>query len=225
MTDDLAGFENVPFDPASMPTSSLGITKAVWYRRPWVLATLSLVVIVAISVVIDLPRPITKAQDRASQNASIKEINADLAKCAFAVKESFNFYNMDVSGKLTSSDLAQIPKLLNDDETACSFASEPVYDLTNNIQVDDTKAGKHIDRMLSVVERWITDYALASIRDIQYLFNRPGDAKTIRSLGIQEQQLASERIKALNDVSQAHSVLGRPLYALKIPSLPHLNGT
>jgi len=27
--------------------------------------------------------------------------------------------------------------------------------------------------MLSVVERWITDYALASIRDIQYLFNHP----------------------------------------------------
>ena len=60
MTDDLSGFEQVPFDPASMPTSSLGITKAVWYRRPWVLASLSLVVIIAISVVIDLPRPITQ---------------------------------------------------------------------------------------------------------------------------------------------------------------------
>ena len=90
MTDDLPGFENVPFDPASMPMSSLGITKAVWYRRPWVLASLALVVIVAISVVIDLPRPITPAQDQASQNASIKEINTDLADCAFAVKESFS---------------------------------------------------------------------------------------------------------------------------------------
>jgi hypothetical protein len=79
--------------------------------------------------------------------------------------------------------------------------------------------------MLSVVERWITDYALASIRDIQYLFNHPGDAKTIRHLGIQEQQLASERIKALDDLSQADSVLGLKLYALKIPSLRHLNGT
>jgi len=72
VTDDLSGFENVPFDPASMPTSSLGIAKAVWYRRPWVLATLALIVIVAVSVVIDLPRPITKSQDAASQNASIK---------------------------------------------------------------------------------------------------------------------------------------------------------
>jgi hypothetical protein len=225
VTDDLSGFENVPFDPASMPTSSLGITKAVWYRRPWVLATLALIVIVAISVVIDLPRPISKAQDEASQNASIKEINSDLADCAFAVKESFSFYNMDVSGKLTSSDMAQIPTLLTGDETACSFASEPVYDLTNNLQIDDTKAGIHIDHMLSAVERWITDLALASIRDIQYLFNHPGDAQTIRHLASQEQQLAVERSTALHDEAQANRALGRTLVSLKIPSLQHLKGT
>ena len=225
MTDDLSGFEDVPFDPASMPTSSLGISKAVWYRRPWVLATLALIVVIAISVVIDLPRPITKAQDVASQNASIKEINTDLAECAFAVKESFSFYNEEVSGKLTPSDLALVPTLLTGDETACSFASEPVYDLTNNIQVDDTKSGKHIDRMLSVVERWITDDALASIRDIQYLFNHPGDAQTIRHLASQELQLASERAKALNDEAQADSAIGQQLIALKIPQLEHLKGT
>jgi len=225
VTDDLSGFEQVPFDPASMPTSSLGITKAVWYRRPWVLATLSLIVIIAISVVIDLPRPITKAQDQSSQNASIKEINTDLADCAFAVKESFSFYNMDVNGKLTSSDLAQVPTLLTGDETACSFASEPIYDLTNNLQVDDTKSGKNIDHMLSVVEQWITDYALASIRDIQYLFDHPGDAQTIRHLANQEQQLANDRTKALADETLAVRALGRPLIKLKIPSLVHLKGT
>lgn len=226
MTDEeLSNFEKVPFDPASMATSSLGIAKAVWYRRPWVIATLSLVLIVAISVVIDLPRPITKAQDAASQNASIKEINTDLAECSYAVKESFHIYNMNVNGKLTSSDLAQVPKLLNDDETACSFASQPVYDLTNNLQVADTTAGKHIDRMLSVVERWITDFALASIRDIQYLFKHPGDSTTIRHLGNQELQLSAQRAKALNDEAEADHVLNLNLHALKIPLLPHLIGT
>jgi hypothetical protein len=225
VTDDLSGFEDVAFDPATMPTSSLGITKAVWHRRPWVLASLSLVVIVAVSVVIDLPHRITPAQDQASQNASVKEINTDLAPCAFAVKESFSFYNMDVSRKLTSSDRAQIPTLLTGDETACSFASEPVYDLTNNLQVDDTKSGKHIDRMLSAVERWITDYGLASIRDIQYLFNHPGDAQTIRHLASQERQLAIESTTALRDEVQATRALGRTLIALKIPSLRHLKGT
>jgi hypothetical protein len=225
VTDDLPGFEQVPFDPASMPTSSLGLAKAVWYRRPWVIATLSLVVIVAVSVVIDLPRPITKAQDAASQNASLKEINTDLAECAFAAKESFHIYNMDVSGKLTTSDLAQVPKLLTDDETACSFASEPVFDLTNNLQVTDTTAGKHIDVMKSVVQNWMTDYALASIRDIQYLFTHPGNASTIRHLASQERQLVAARENALNDEALADQVLDRSLHALKIPVLPHLIGT
>jgi len=224
MTDDLSGFEQVPFDPASMPTSSLGITKAVWYRRPWILAALALLVIVAISVVIDLPRPITKSQDVASQDASIKEINTDLADCAFAVKESFHIYNLNVAGDLTKSDFAQVPTLLTGDETACSFASEPVFDLTNNLQVQDTAGGKHIDRMLSVVEHWITDNALAAIKDIQYLFNHPGDAATIRHLGYQERQLAADRVKALYDEAQAQQVLGK-LYTLKMPTLPHLRGT
>jgi hypothetical protein len=225
VTDDFSDFEKVPFDPASMPTSSLGITKAVWYRRPWVLAALSLFLIVAISVVIDLPRPITGSQDKASQNASVKEMNTDLAPCAFAVKESFHIYNLDVTGKLSKSDLAEVPTLLTGDETACSFASEPVFDLTNNLQVDDTASGKHIDTMLTVLERWMTDFALASIKDIQYLFNHPGDAKTIHHLGVQEVQLAAERTLALDDEAQAEQVLGQKLYALKIPSLPHLSGT
>jgi hypothetical protein len=225
VTDDFSDFETVPFDPASMPTSSLGITKAVWYRRPWVLATLALIVIVAISVVIDLPRPITKAQDVATQNATIKEINADLADCAFAVKESFHIYNLDVEGKLSASDKAQVPILLTGDETACSFASEPVYDLTNNIQVQDTAAGRHIDRMLSVVEHWITDNALAAIKDIQYLFNHPGDAGTISHLGYQERQLASVRLQALKDETLADNVLRLHLDNVHIPKLAHLTGT
>ncbi len=210
-----------------MPTSSLGITKAVWYRRPWVIATISLVLIVAVSVVSDLPRPITQNQDAASQNASIKEINTDLAECAFAVKESFHIYNMNVNGKLTSSDLGQVPKLLNDDETACSFASEPVYDLTNNLQVQDTKAGKHIDRLKSAVQTWMTDYALASIRDIQYLFKHPGDSSTIRHLGDQELKLSAQRALALSDEVKADDALKlqHGLIAIKIPKLPHLVGT
>jgi hypothetical protein len=225
MTDDLSRFEEVPFDPASMPMSSLGIAKAVWYRRPWVLATLALIVIVAISVATDIPRHITKAQDRATQNASIKQINADLAECAFAAQESFHIYNMNVAGHLTSSDLAQVPKLLNDDETACSFASQPVYDLTNNIQVQDTSAGRHIDRMKNDVQNWITNYALASIRDIQYLFKHPGDAATIRHLAKQESQLSAERLQALYDEGLAETAAKGHLYAIKIPSLPHLSGT
>jgi hypothetical protein len=79
--------------------------------------------------------------------------------------------------------------------------------------------------MLTVVEQWITDYSLASIRDIQYLFNHPGDAQTIRHLAKEEQQLAIERATALSDEALAERALGKSLYRLKIPSLVHLKGT
>ncbi len=208
-----------------MPTSSLGITKAVWYRRPWFLLSVALVVIVAISVIVDIPRHMTPQQDAATQNASINEINTDLKECSFAVKESFSFYNEDVAGKLTSSDLSLVPTLLVGDQTACSFASEPVYDLTNNIQIDDTKAGIHIDHMLSAVEQWITNNALASIEDIQFLFKHKGDANAIHKLSIEESDLQNVRARALRDEAAAQKILGLTLVSVKLPVLPHLRGT
>jgi hypothetical protein len=208
-----------------MPTSSLGIAKAVWYRRPWFLLAVALVVIAGVSVIVDLPGHMTPKQDASSQNSSIKEINTDLADCSFAVRESFSFYNKDVAGTLTASDLTQIPTLLIGDQTACSFASEPVYDLTNNLQVDDTKAGIHIDHMLSTVEQWITDNALASIEDIQYLINHPGNETKLQNLAAEESDLQSQRTRAVNDESAAEKILGLTLIPVKIPILPHLTGT
>jgi hypothetical protein len=225
VSNDVSGFEEVPFDPASMPTSSLGIAKAVWYRRPWFLLTVALIVIVGVSVLVDLPGHMTPAHDAALQNSSIKEINTDLEDCSFAVKESFSFYNKDVAGTLTASDLTQVPTLLVGDQTACSFASEPVYDLTNNLQIDDTKAGIHIDHMLSAVEQWITNNALASIEDIQFLINHPGNTTKLHNLTAEESGLQSVRTHALSDESAAEKILGVTLVPVKIPELPHLTGT
>lgn len=225
MSNDSSGFEEIPFDPATMSMSSLGITKAVWYRRPWFLLSVALVVIAGISVIVDLPGRMTPKQDALNQNASIKQINADLKECSFAVRETFSFYNKNVAGTLTSSDLARIPTLLIGDQTACSFASQPVYDLTNNVQINDTKAGIHIDHMLSDVEQWITNNALASIEDIQYLFKHPGSAKKIRNLTAQESGLRRVRSRALGQEETAQQILGLPLLPVNLPVLPHLSGT
>jgi len=208
-----------------MATTSLGLTKAVWYKRPWVLITIAVVVVVALSVLSDLPHRITKQEDAASQNATIKQINGDLKACTFAVNEAFSFYNKYVAGTLNATELAQIPPLLIGDQTACSFASQPVYDLTNNIQPRETTAGKEIDKVLRVAQQWMTNNALASIEDIQYLFKNPGAALKIADLTKQESGLARTRLRALADVHAAETDLGMTLVPLKIPVLPHLRGT
>lgn len=224
MSDEF-DFEEVPYNPATMATSSLGITKAIWYKRPWFLITVGLVLIVAISIITDLPRPLTKAQDASSQNASIRQINTDVKPCAFAVKQSFQFYNDFVKGVLTPSEFTRATAYLSDDRTACSFASGPITDLTNNIQVLDTTAGKHIDRLLSDSEKWMTDYALDAINSIQFLFKQPGAIKQIVHLTSLQARLSVERTVAISDISKAQQILGIKLKTSVLPVLPHLIGT
>ncbi len=213
------------FRPASMPPASLARGRAVWYRRPWVLVVAAIVVVVAASILVDLPRPVSTADDAASQTASLKEINQDVASCGYAVSETFTIYQDQQTGALTPSDQALVPTLLRDDQTACSFTSSAVFDLTNNIQVQNTAAGQYIDRTLSVVTTWVTSDALSAVEDIQALSKHQNDQSARRDLSHQEVLLAQDRASALADVQKAAQILGRPLPAPDLPGLPHLIGT
>jgi hypothetical protein len=226
MTDDESSNQPTPYNPASMPASSLGSIKAVWYKRPWFLTTAAVIVVVAVSVVTDLPHPISKAEDASSQNASIKQINADTKACVFAVKEVFSFYTKQVTGKLSAANRTQAITLLVNDQTACSFASNGLSDLTNNLQVNLTSAGKYIVSMAKSDQMWMTGYALAAIEDIQYLFVHPANQKKIADLTIQQVRLSATRQKALADLAHAEALVAPwKLSQGELPVLAHLPGT
>jgi hypothetical protein len=214
-----------PYDPGSMAPSSLESTVLVWYKRPRFLIALAVIVVLAVSVITDLPRHITTAQDAAEQNDSIHQINTDVAPCVFAVQQSFSFYQEQVNGTLSAAHLKQVPALLVGNQTACSFASGGIYDLTNNIQVNDTTAGKHIDSMLSAIVTWSTSDALGAIEDIQYLFAHPGNTVKIKKLTLREALLAQDKVKIDGDFAAAEQILGLELKKPKIPALPTLSGT
>ncbi len=207
-----------------MSASSLANFKVAFYKRPWFLITIAIVVVVAVSVITDLPNHISRSQDLTAQNDTIGQINADIDPCVYSIKESFSFYNMSLAGKLTPSDRSQVPGLLVGDQTACSFASGAVYDLTNNIEVIDTRAGKHIDQMLSVIVSWVTSDALAAIEDIQNLFQNPGKLSLIDNLTKQEAQLSKDRAAAFHDLTEASRIVGKLKNPI-LPKLPHLTGT
>jgi hypothetical protein len=213
------------YDPASMPAASLGTMRSIWYRRPWFILTIGVILVVGISVLTDLPHPITRAENTSDQNASIKQINADIAPCVFAVKEAFSFYNEDVAGKLTSSDLTQVPGLLVGDQSACSFASGSIYDLTNNVQITETAAGRKLNGMMPIIVSWTTDSALAAIDSIMFHFKHPTSTSYVRALTISEGQLVKKRSEINLDVLAASKILGTTLKEIKLPVLPHLTGT
>lgn len=224
MTEDLSPLDTSTFEPASMSATSLSTFKAPFYRRPWFLISVVVLVVVAVSVVTDLPGNTTTAEDRVTQNETIVAINGDIAPCVYSVKESFAFYNRSLAGDLTSSQRSQIPGLLVGDQTACSFASGAIYDLTNNIEVTDTKAGRHVDAMLATVVTWSTSDALAAIEDIQNLFVHPGDTKYIKDLTKEQKLLTKDRLEAFSELAAASKIDGK-LREPALPVLPHLMGT
>jgi hypothetical protein len=207
-------------EPMTAVPSDSADRQPVWYKRTWVLVTAAIVVVTGASILIDLPRPVSNAEDVASQTASLKEINTDLRGCGYAVKETFLIHQHQLARTLSPSDSASSTKMLLDDQTACSFTNSLIFDLTNNIQVQDTTAGKYIDRMLSVATTWVTSDALAAVEDIQALYLHPGDPAKTRDLAAQEKQLASDRNQAIVDVQQASAILHTNLPAPDLPALP-----
>lgn len=210
------------FDPATMPASSLGSAQSIWYRRPWFLVTLAVLVVVAVSVLTDLPTPMSVAQDASAQNAGMSEINSDLRPCVYAINEAFSFYHQDIHGQLTAANKKQVSHLLVDDQAACSFTSNEVYDLTNNLQLDLTAAGKDINAATPLIDTWITFDANNAIVDIRHLYTNHQNAAALADLAVRLQHLALEQRGAQGDVAAANSLLGGRLHALKMPTLPPL---
>lgn len=198
--------------------------RLVWFKRTWVIVTAAIVAVIGASILVDLPRPVSNAEDVASQTATLKKINADLGPCGYAINETFLIHHDQVTGTLTPSDRTSASKMLVDDQTACSFTNGAIFDLTNNIQVQDTPAGKYIDQMLSATTTWVTSDALAAVEDIQYLYLHPGDPAKQRDLRTRERLLAEDRSRAFADVQQAGTLLHARLQPPNLPSLPTNSG-
>lgn len=214
------------FDPGSMPTSSFTTTKSIWYRRPWFLVAAGVALVVGVSVLTDLPHHITRAQDAGDQASAMRQINYDLKTCDFSVQEAFKFYRLEVAKKLTASQFHLVnDTYLQQERVSCSFATGPLTDMTGNLQIVDTAAGKQIEKVRLTVVRWINHDARTAIEDIITLFAHPGDAKALHDLGVEEDFMAQDRQTALGYLANAEGVLGQNLPSLDLPVLSRLPGT
>jgi hypothetical protein len=225
MTDDDGADENGPEDPFSIGAIIAQTPeKPVWYKRAWVLAGAAVAVVIIASVVVDLPSHTTVATDTADQTTIMQQINSDIDGCSYGVKETFTIYQDLKKGSLTPSDQAEVPSMMRDDQTACSFTSSEIYDLSN-VEGTGTPAGKNIGNVVNVVTLWATSDALGAIEDIQTLTTDPTDTATIADLSKQEVALAKDRAQADAYVTTADRILKARLPMPDLPALPHLTGT
>lgn len=202
------------------PETPAAPEKAPFFKRRSVIVTAVVVVVLAVTVVTDLPEHASLASQFSSDKAVIQEVNADVGPCAYAANESFTIYADQKAHSLSQSDIARVPGLLRDDQNACSFISESIYELTSDIDLPGSSSGKPLGEMVGTVTLWATSDALSAIESIQALSIHPGNKLALTQLATEERLLASDRALALSQLQSADKVLGTKLPGINLPALP-----
>ena len=149
----------------------------------------------------------------------MSEVNSDLQPCAYAVRQALGIWTLQAHHQLSAAERAPTPGLLSDDQSACSFTNQGVYDLSN-IQVPGTAAGKELGQLLATAMLWTTSDSLRAIEDVQTLMNQPNDAGALRDLSREEAQLAADRRIAQGDEKAADRDLDTQLQPANLPAVP-----
>ncbi len=191
----------------------------LWQRHRGLLIVAVVLVILLITVLSDLPVNTSRADDISAERSVMSEVNTDLAPCALAIHQAIGIWNLQAAHQLTPADRAPTPGLLSDDQTACSFTSENIYDLTTNIQVPGTAAGKDLGQVVATATLWTTSDALRAIEDVQTLMGDPGNAAALHSLTKEEGQLAADRATALAQEEAADHTLDTHLQTVDLPAV------
>ena len=203
-------------------TDAAAVTKEppIWQRHRRLAIAAAVLVIALITVLTDLPTPTSRASDIAAERSVMSEVNSDLEPCAYAVHQALGIWALEADHQLSAAERAPTPGLLSEDQSACSFTSQGIYDLTTNIQVPGTTAGKELGDLIATATLWTTSDALRVIEDVQTLMNDPTDAAAVRNLSKEENALASDRRRALTDENAADRDLDTHLQPVDLPPVP-----
>jgi hypothetical protein len=203
-------------------TEAAPVTKKrpIWQRHRAAAIAVAVAVIAAITVLTDLPTPTSRASDIAAERSVMSEVNSDLQPCAYAIHQALGLWALEAAHRLTPAERAPTPGLLSDDQSACSFTSQGIYDLTTNIQVPGTAAGKELGNLIATATLWTTSDALRMIEDVQTLMNDPNDTAVLRDLSKEGSVLASDRRTALAEENAADRDLDTHLQPVDLPPVP-----
>ncbi|HUY06933.1 MAG TPA: hypothetical protein VMU99_06715 [Acidimicrobiales bacterium] len=197
--------------------------RPVWYKRTSTLIVLAVAVVIAASVLVDLPSKITLGADASAQTKIMDEINNDLAGCAYATIESFTIYRDLQAKTLTAQNRSQAPSMLRDDQIACSLTSSSIYDLSN-IQPTGSPAGHRVSDIARIGILWAASDAQSAIIDIQKIFSGTATPSIFHGLANAENQLQRDRSSAFADIAAAERDVHGKLPTPNLPRLTRLSG-
>jgi hypothetical protein len=190
-----------------------------WYKHRGVLVAAGLAAVMAVAVVTDLPQHASRPVEIAGDKSVMSQVNADVGPCSYALGEAFTIYGDLTAHTLSASDAARVPALLRDDQEACSFVDDSVYQLST-IEVPGSAVGKDLGQLVSSVTLWASSDALSAIEQIQILYSHPSNATALQRLAQDEQLLGRDRGQAEAELDAADTVLRTRLPALRLAQVP-----
>jgi len=194
-------------------------SKRPWYlRRNWLL-TGAVVLVAVVTVVTDLPTHASLGSQAAADSSVIKTVNSDVASCAYAVHEGFIIWHDDVTHSLTAADRRLVPTLLTQDQEACSFTSETIYNLST-IDAPGSTSGHDVQDLIGTVTTWATSDAVLALQAVQELYKNPSSSTAAARLARAERELASDKRHAIAEVRAAEAIVHLSLPLPKLPNLP-----
>jgi len=202
-------------DGAGSPRSSSTAKGSPWYKRRAWLVTVALVAVVGVTVVTDLPQHSSRSGQISDDSSVMTQVNTDVGPCSYAVSESLTIYRDVSNHTLTPAQAGQVPGLLRDDQAACSFTDDSVYQLST-IDVPGSPSGRDVGQVVSTVTLWVTSDALSAIEQIQALDANPADKTAKQLLGHAEQLLAHDRAQAESELGAADALLQAKLPELQL---------
>lgn len=189
-----------PADPARTPARP-------WYLRRAFLTSAAVAVVLAVTVVTDLPTASTKANDLKTAQGVVSEIETDAAPCNLGMTEALGFYADTTTGHITATHRAQVPALIRDDLGACSFTNQSIVDLAS-INVPSSPTGRLLDAVASDVLTWCDPAALTTIDQITLLIEDKSTPAGRLRLAKDERALAADRALAYRSIATLEHGIG-----------------
>ena len=186
-----------------------------WHRRRALLWSLGVTVVLAVTVFTDLPTHTSRSSDLSEARRYIGEVAGDVHPCSFAAGESFRLYADVERGHLSAANRAQVPGLLRDDLSACSFTNQSIVDLAS-LSAPASATGKAINAVAAAMLTWCDPGGLTAIGYITQVVDDRSDKTTRARLEGAEEALSRDRAAA----ERAMRRLERTVGSSDLPRIP-----
>ena len=198
--------------------------KPAWYKRRAWLLTIGVVAVLGSVVALDYPHRTTHAQQLADAKSLVTQIKGDVTACNFGLNEATTVYRDAAYGHLTSQQKGEVPHLLQDDLTACSYTNSQVYSL-DTISIPRNLARTQLTNVAASTSTWAFPDAASYIENLAALDKNPANSKARGQLRSEEVALANERTKINSEMAAVQSQLHTKLPPMNLTQVPIGFGT